>query len=228
MRSVEHDHFDTTGEHQSRYGVERVDLGSPGGDFGQVPPNRRSGSAHPTLSIEGSTSLDDPSDGPNRRRLLARTFEQGCVDCLGAVLTEVARFVQVFANGDDKNLNGALSTVDRMAPSSGLATPVDSVQPLPGRVLNPPLNHRQTDTELACRLAQTGACTDSLNHSLAALAGAFVRPATALLFARNLISLFCRVSPFRVFEKVLPAIAIEHAFRPKITEPSDLVMLAAE
>jgi hypothetical protein len=123
------------------------------------------------------------------------------VDCLGSVLTKIARLGELFADGHDQHLHGALGAVGRAKSGSGLARPVDAVQSLPRRVPHPPLNHRQTDVELACRFAQLATSADSFDHPPAALPGASARSAPALFFARNLNSLFVEYHPFGYLRK---------------------------
>src|ERR1044071_5232506 len=166
--TVEHDHVDATGQQQARYGVERIELDSPGNDFGQVPSDRWSRATHSPLTIQSSTPLKDASDRADRGSILNTGIDHSRKDRLSSVFAEITRLAELLAKSQHDGFDVARGAVGWTVGRCRLAAPFDPVQALSARTSHPSLNDRQTAAKCTCHFAHAATGTYPLDHLPAA------------------------------------------------------------
>ena len=149
--------------------LERIEFGSSSRYLRQIPPDRWSSSSYSPLTVQGSTSLEDATDGADRRWVFQRAVEQGDADCIGSMLAEVARLRELLAKRQNERLDAGRGAVAWACRGCRFATPVDAIESLPVRTPHPSLYDRQAYPKRACHLAHPDTGTHLLDHTSAAL-----------------------------------------------------------
>src|SRR4029077_17942960 len=158
--------------------IKAIQLGTPIGDVGQVPPRRRWGTAQPMAVVQRAAALQDQADGADRGRVGDAPGEQFAVDGGGPELAEVAGVAQLLADGQDEVLQVTLGAVDRMRQAAGACGPVHAIQTLLTGPCGPALHRTQSDAKSVSDLARGHSLADGFNH----LATSF-EPVSFLLMA---------------------------------------------
>jgi hypothetical protein len=123
--------------------VEAIGLGVPGGHFRQIPAAGRGWSAHPRVAIQSSSTLQDSSNGANRRDPAVPLPAQLAMDRGVTVLSQVAGLPKLLSQPEDflfESRGDAISGLTGR--SSGPVGPIDAVQPLPIRPTDPAVHRR--------------------------------------------------------------------------------------
>jgi hypothetical protein len=149
--------------------VERIELGSPGSYLRQIPPDWRSSSSYSSLSVQGSTSLEDATDGADRGWSFQRAIEQGGADRFGSMLAEVACLRELLAKRQNERFDAGRGAVAWACRGCRFAAPVDAIESLSVRTPHPSLYNRQAYAKRACHLAHPDTGTHLRDHTSAAL-----------------------------------------------------------
>jgi hypothetical protein len=130
------------------------------------------------VSVQGSAPLEDPPDGADRGDGLHATPLQGLVDGLGPGGPQVAGLGQFTADAQHEILDRTGGAV-RRPPGVRAVRPIHSVESLPQSPVNPVLNSRQTDAELAGDGVLRVAATNGRDHRPTTLSLAVTLPMAA-------------------------------------------------
>ena len=134
----------------------------------QIPAPRGWRASHPPLTIEGSAALQDASDGPqggHGRDLVGLQFP---LDGYGAILSQVARFLEVAPQGQD----AVFERGGRPPGPMGCRRPVAPVHPrqaLPCGPAHPALHGGQADAKAARHRPQRLPASHGAHHGLSLL-----------------------------------------------------------
>ena len=104
------------------------------------------------LAIEKPATLQDAVDRANYGRIGDPAFQQGAVNGNGTVFTQVAGSAELTAQVHDQFLESGRSALRRTARSRSSVGPIDAVEALVASALDPLLESRKADAELACGL----------------------------------------------------------------------------
>ena len=151
--------------------IEAIQLGTPVGEWRQVPTRTRWWTTDSPTAIQGAASLQDQADGANAGWIGQATGEPLAVDSGGPELTEVAGVTQLLANGQYEVLPRALGAIDRCRQAARAVGPVDAIQALSGGALDPALHSGQGHAELLGDLTQGGSVSDGVDQGTSALLG---------------------------------------------------------
>jgi hypothetical protein len=170
-------------DHQTLDDVEAVEFRLSGRHVGQIPTDRRRGSADAATAVPCAPALEDASDGPDRGEGLDPAGLQRAVDRHGAELAQVALVLQFAAQGQHEVLQGLGRSVGWLAWAVGPVRPVDPIEPPVAGPRDPELNSGQGHPGSASDLAERGAAACGSDHLTAALLGPVFGPSEAPLAA---------------------------------------------
>lgn len=146
--SVEDLHVDSAFNDKAFDDVEAIGLDPPGGHFRQVPAAGRGWSAHPRVAIQSSSTLQDSSDGANRRDPAMPLPDQLAVDRGVTVLSQVAGLPKLLSQPENFLFDSRSDAISRLTGrSSGPVGPIDTIQPFPIRPPDPAVHRRGTQAK---------------------------------------------------------------------------------
>ena len=148
---------------QSLNDVEAVQFGALMGHIGQVPTQRRWRMTNTASRVESPTSLQDSSDGSNRRDSTVTLSDELLADGPSSEFTQDAVFFQFLSKPQHSLLSRRVRAPGSVRRARSV-TPVDAVQPMTACPLNPQLNRAETHSDLSGNRPHRNSSSDSLYH----------------------------------------------------------------